>query len=273
MEIKVKKRNGDLVDFDKVRLYRSIKKAGAEDRVANKVVEKVSSEIKSGDSTESIYKMAFSEISKMEERTAMKYSLRNALLLLGPSGFPFEQFVAEIFRRKGHEVKTNIILNGKCVEHEVDVLAKKQNNNVAIEIKFRNDLKARIDLKVALYIKARFDDLLSKNIFSPKRITGGILISNTKFSTKAIEYAECAKMKMIGWGYPRNGGSIQNLIDEVEIHPITCLPILKKSELKIFFKNNIISCRDLFNTENLSLYGIDKVRAAEIRKQAKILCH
>ena len=43
---------------------------------------------------------------------------------LGPSGFPFEKLVGKILEQEGFETRVGVIVQGNCVQHEVDVIAR-----------------------------------------------------------------------------------------------------------------------------------------------------
>src|SRR6185436_13429232 len=100
------------------------------------------------------------------------------------------------------------IMLGKCVPHEVDLYAshREQNTFLAAELKYHNDPGYKTDLKVALYVKSRFEDIFTCD---PKKqvcpIDRGLLVTNTKFTSEAITYAECSGMELLGWGYPTDG--------------------------------------------------------------------
>jgi hypothetical protein len=173
-------------------------------------------------STEEIYAKAFLYLSEVEKKTARKYSLRRDVLKMGPTGFPFEQFIAKLLESKGYKTKTGVTLGGKCVEHEIDVMAYDNDDLILAEVKFHNDLHLKTDTKVALYVKARYDDL-SKAQFSidgeTRDMTNGTLITNTKFTSNAKKYAKCVDMGLISWDYPEKG-NLYDLIDESGIDPV-----------------------------------------------------
>jgi len=102
------------------------------------------------------------------------------------------------------------------VPHEVDVVAYNAKKLIMIEAKFHNELGTKSDLKVVLYIKARFDDL-AENVFNyggqNRKITDSWLVTNTKFSSTAIHYGVCKNLTMIGWNYPEKG-NLQDMIEE-----------------------------------------------------------
>src|SRR3989344_5997204 len=162
MQIKptyVFKANGTKELFDVKKLEESLLHSGASPKVTGDVIAHVSSELQDGMTTREIYQHAFEILHKEEKPVAMKYSVRHAIMELGPIGFPFEDFVAEIFRAKGFEAITGQVVKGFCTEHEVDVVAWNDKKLIMVEAKFHNEMGTKSDLKVVLYIKARFDDL------------------------------------------------------------------------------------------------------------------
>ena len=45
---------------------------------------------------------------------------------LGPTGYPFEDYVAEILKTEGYQTQVRQVLEGNCVSHEIDVIAQKK---------------------------------------------------------------------------------------------------------------------------------------------------
>ena len=271
MEKNVVKRSGVVVPFDRSILERSLRRAGASQDVAKNVSVLIEEQIQGGDTTDEIYRQAFALLHKQANTVAMRYSLKRALFNLGPTGFPFEKFVAELFRRRGYTATTNVHLRGTCISHEVDVLAI-GSERTAMEVKFHNEMHIRSDVKAVLYAKARFDDLMGKTgkMFPVRRgaVDSCILVTNTKFTKNAIDYASCAGVSLLGWGYPY-GENLQNYIQEADAHPITCLSSLSKSSVRDLFTRGIVTCKGLLeqDTELRSLSNADAVIA-----EARMLC-
>lgn len=270
MAKQILKRNGEVVPFEEGVLERSLRRAGASGDFARRIVGEIETDIRDGDSTGEIYKKAFHILYEREKRVAMQYSLKKALFSFGPTGFPFEKFIAEIYRRKGYAVTTNVHLRGKCVSHEVDVLTSAPEH-IAMEVKFHNDMRIRSDVKTALYLKARFDDLTAPSgPFSLKKgaVDRCIFVTNTKFTRNAINYASCAGITLLGWGYPYRE-NLQTYIQEVDAHPITCLPSLKTATVKELFSRGIVTCRGLLEErQTLRALSIPDSIAVE----AEMLC-
>jgi hypothetical protein len=252
--IKILKSSGEKELFDPEKLIRSLRRAKATEELALAIVRDIEAELHDGMSTKEIYKHAFSMLSREQRPVAVKYSLRRAIMDLGPSGFPFEKFVAEIFLAKGYKVATNIELMGECVPHEIDVVAWNENKLIIVEAKFHNMLGIKSDIKVVLYIKARFDDM--QNIYfdygHKRKIDESWLVTNTKFSTQAIHFAECKEMRLVGWNYPADG-SLQDMVEHAGLHPITCLQSISKNEEQILLQSGIVLCKSILDDPNLAI--------------------
>ncbi|MDO8424152.1 MAG: restriction endonuclease [bacterium] len=246
-QITIVKASGAREAFDSEKLRFSILNSGATAQAAEEVISHILPELRNGMTTSDIYRHAYSILNKTDKPVAHSYSLRRAVMELGPSGFPFEDFVAEILRAKGFECLTRQSVLGGCVAHEVDVVAYNEKQLVMVEAKFHNELGTKSDLKVVLYIKARFDDI-KENIFNyggkNRSVTGSWLITNTKFSTTAIHYGVCKDMTLIGWNYPEQG-SLQDMIREERLHPITCLTSLTADNKKQLLAGGVVLCSSI----------------------------
>ena len=262
------KASGEEQPFSEWKLRNSLRRSGADEATIDNVVSTIKRELRDGMTTRQIYSRAFSLIRK-NKVVAIQYSLRQAIMELGPTGFPFEKFIGEVLKTRGFSVRVGVLLRGFCVTHEVDVLASRDDKHIFVEAKFHNRHGVKSDLKDALYVKARFDDLRAihrrheKNIRTPI-IHEGWLITNTKLTTKAKRYGRCAGLTVIGWNYPAKG-NLQDLIIESKVHPITCLTTLSTARKRAVFENGIVLCRDLLRRRDLlralgmSERGIDKV--------------
>lgn len=193
---------------------------------------------------------------------------------LGPSGFPFEDFIAEIFKSKGYTAITGQHVQGHCVEHEVDVVAYNENKLIMCEAKFHNELGMRSDLKVALYVKARFDDLYEKEYTEyggARKLDEGWLITNTKFTATALDYGMCNGLHMVSWNFPAKG-NLQDLIEDADLHPITCLRSLKQHQIKELISQNVVLCKTLLeNRDLLKNLGLNEEEIAAVVEEVSLL--
>jgi len=272
--ITITKSDGTREIFREDKLENSLRRVGASPETVEQIVEEIGKQLRDGMTTQEIYGRAFALLHTNSTPVAIKYSIRRALFDLGPDGFPFEKFVARIFRMWGYETLTDQIVMGVCVPHEMDVIAWKGDDLSMVEAKFHNAFGLKSDLKVALYIKARFDDLAG-NLFDyggiKRKLTQRWLITNTKFSEQAIHYGECQKISLIGWNYPAKN-NLHDIIEQNGLHPITTISSLSTQTKKDLIDRNILVCIDLINQpEHLHAIGITGVEAEKVLNEARAI--
>lgn len=263
------KADGTIEEFNREKLQSSLKKAGAgEDEIAD-IVAEIERELKPLMKTADIYRHAFSLLEKdIPKGTAARYALKRAIFDFGPSGFPFEAYLAELFRARGYGASTNAIARGKCVEHEIDVLLKKDGITTYVEAKFHNTPGFKTDLKVVLYVKARIDDIKEKEGDSVQ----GLVLTNTKFTSMAREYASCAGLPLMGWDYP-HPLNLHSLIGETGLYPITALSSLTHREKEALLAQKIVLCRDLpRHADLLKGLGVPTSRIDSLFSEVGALC-
>jgi hypothetical protein len=124
--MKVVKHSGNFVEFDPSKLKQSLLKSGANQEVVEDILKAIKKEMYDGMPTKQIYKMAFAMLKKASNAHAARYNLRDAIQMLGPAGFFFEKYIARLFASEHYKTQTNLILQGKCVSHEIDVIAVAQ---------------------------------------------------------------------------------------------------------------------------------------------------
>ena len=271
----IQKATGQAEPFDRSKLLDSLLRAKADETTAIRIVDEVEASLKMGMTTEEIYQESFDKLESYQRPIAARYSLRRALAELGPDGFPFEKYVAEIFRARGYEAITNQFVKGYGVEHEIDVVAWKDDELIFAEVKFHNENGIKSDLKVALYVKARFDDLKHQEFeFGGKKrtLTQGWLVTNTKFSEMAINYGKCASLTMVGWNFPISG-NLQDQIEHALLHPLSCLTTLTPQNKKDLYARGVVLCKSLrSNFELLTEIGIPQNKLGEISEEIHTLC-
>lgn len=273
--IKVRKFSGELVEFDQSKLLRSLKNAKADDQLADQIVKKVVEDLYPGMSTKEIYNKAFKLLKSKRRPSAARYRLKRAIMDLGPSGFPFENFIGHIFRHDGYTADVGIVMEGNCVTHEVDVLACKEERCYIIECKYLNSQGKANDVKIPLYIHSRFNDLKrkleqdNKNAFTDYQCW---IFTNTRFTLDAIAYAKCTGMNLISWDYPENK-SLKYRINKSRLFPITALTSLTKREKQLFLEQGIVLCKEIYEQpELLQKNGISGNRVKKIREDIVDLC-
>lgn len=272
----VVKTSGEKEPFSIEKLRRSLERSGADKETAQLVIDHITPELHDGMKTSQIYGHAFSILKRKKFPAAIRYSLRKAVMELGPSGFPFERYAAEILRRKGYTARTGVILPGFCVSHEVDILMEKGNRHIFAECKFHNQQGIKTDVKVALYVHARFLDLQKghdeKEKMGVAKIHEGWLITNTKLTSDAIQYANCAGLNIIGWDYPEKG-SLQDLILETGVHPLTFLSTLSARDKNNLLAQGVVMCSELkTNDTHLKSIGLSDEQIKNVVDEVGRVC-
>jgi hypothetical protein len=236
------KSNGEQELFDPEKFKRSLQKIGAPSHVITDLVTQIQT-LPGIQSTQDIYNYAYNYLYTVDRVLASRYNLKNALRQLGPAGFPFEQYIAQLFRAQGYTAVTNQILQGVCVTHEIDVIITRDREKVSelIECKFHALLHETINVKTPLYIQARFTDIITRN----KHLFSAMwLVTNSKISISSKQYAQCVRLKLLGWGYPRNNG-IERIIDQYALYPVTTLSSLTHEQKLFLIEHRILLCTDL----------------------------
>ena len=200
LEPDIIKSSGEKVKFSFSKLRRSLLKSGADESIVSSIIDEIRDELYLGISTRELHNRAFALLKDYKGAYASRYRLKKAIYELGPSGFPFEKFVAEILKFAGYEVELNKILQGKCVTHEVDLVAIKDAKKHLIECKFHSEEGRNCDVKIPLYINSRFDDIHSFD--KKEKEDQGWLVTNTRFTLDALTYGECVGLKLLSWDYP-----------------------------------------------------------------------
>lgn len=238
------KSTGELQPFSASKLKRSLLRTGLAQKECRNITQEIKDRIKPGTTTKEIYKTTFQLVKKRSPIAATHYSLKKAILELGPTGYEFEYFVSKYFDILGYKTYVGIVLQGEYVRHEVDVVATKTNYQIYVECKFHNHEAHRNDIKTVLYVKARWDDL--KNGPDGQYLREFYVSSNTAFSSDAIAYAKGVGLKLLGVNAPEN----ESFLDKIKIHklyPITSLKRLKKIYCQELLHKKIILCKDLLN--------------------------
>ena len=275
-KILIEKTSGEMEAFSRDKLRRSLERAKASPAIIDKIVDHVLKELKNGDKTSDIYKHTFRILSDNERPSAGRYHLKHALMELGPSGHPFEKFVGELLRAQGFTVEVGTMVEGSCVTHEVDVTAQKDNHHIMVECKFHNQPGVKSDVKIALYVQARFEDVAKKWQQEPshgQKFHEVWLVTNTKLTIDAIRYATCVGMTAIGWHYP-DDSSLEHLIEQFNLHPLTCLTALNNSQKQQLINQGFVLCKKLAEDPSvLKSAGFNKDEVEQIIQEIKELCH
>ncbi len=273
--MKIVKHSGNIVEFKREKLRDSLLKSGASRSIVEDVISQIEKQLYEGISTKKIYKLAFGLLKKNANSHAARYNLRAAIQLLGPAGFFFEKYIAKLFQSEGYETLTNLLLQGKCVSHEVDVVVRKNNYLTMIECKFHAGRDAVSDVKVPMYILSRFNDLKSQRlaIFEEDNVLDNcFIITNNRFTADAIQFARCSNISLLSWDYPDNE-NLRDKIDRSQLYPVTCLTTLTLAEKDRLMNVGIILVKELLeDTDCLKSIDLSQNRVKNVIREASELC-
>ncbi len=237
----------ELFSFQKV--YRSARNAGAGKDLAREIAEIIERDAFSEMRTSDIYRKVRKLLAKKNFKSGLRFSLKRAIGKLGPTGFPFEKYIGEIFKKLGFDVKINQFLPGRCVsKYEIDFLAQKDNTIYIGECKYRNLAGDRVHSKDALANYARFLDISNGAFLGSGKyknwVKKTILTTNTKFTARAKRYSKCVGMEILGWKEPKNNG-LEYIIEKQKLYPITILPSLKSRIKDAFVSQKMMLAQDV----------------------------
>jgi hypothetical protein len=273
--IQITKATGEKEAFQSEKLKQSLQRAGANNEVIDNIVSEIESWITEGVTTKKIYAKAFALLRKKRNGYAARYSLKNALMELGPSGYPFEHFVGQIFEIQGFETKVGQLVQGQCVQHEVDVVATQNHTQYLVECKYYNTQDKHANVQVPLYIRSRVNDIEAKRKQLPE-YNGytfyGWIVTNTRFTDDATDFGKCSGLHLVSWDYPK-GHSLKDMIEKYRMFPITSLTELNKSEKQQLMSKGIVLCRQVVgNPKVLQDVGVSKSKQAKVLTEANDLC-
>lgn len=262
---------GEKEPFSYEKVYQSAKRVGASEFQAREIAATIQKDAYSGMKTWEIFSKVKELLEKGNQKSAMRFSLKEAMRKLGPTGYSFEKYIGEIFESIGYKVKLNQFIPGKCVSYEIDFVAEKGDFMYIGECKYHKLPEGKVDLQVALANCARFNDIVDKGGFGKKAIKS-ILVTNTKLTSEAIKYSECKNIDLLGWRYPAEQG-LEYLIESRNLYPLTILPSCKGQLAEILLRERKMLVKDIVNADakgefqrpELQKNGIDKaVKEAEI---------
>ncbi|MGB5500469.1 MAG: ATP cone domain-containing protein [Maribacter sp.] len=274
--IEIIKSSGEKVRFSLTKLRRSLQRSGADATLVNQIVDKVRDELYQGISTKEIYNRAFALLKNKKSVFASKYKLKKAIYELGPTGFPFEKFVAAILEYSGYSTEVGKMIQGDCVQHEVDVFAKKNGMLAVIECKFHGEEGRNCNVKVPLYIHSRYNDIKSyweNKKSNPIAMDRGWVVTNTRFTQDAMAYGKCVDLYLLSWDIPKEDG-LKDRIDRLGLYPITVSTLLSKREKQFLLSRDVVLCRQLLNDSFfLDHLEVSEPRKGKIMKELRQLCN
>lgn len=271
-QIMVTKGDGTIQPLDYDKLQFALRKSGASSSLVREVIEAIEPEFYTNIPTAKIYALAFKELTALRPGAAARFGLKAALAKFGPEGYPFETFIGALLKGRGYSTLLRQTVRGKCISHEIDVIASRgetqghKATKCIVECKFHNLPHAKCHIQSALYSWARFLDVRDA---SPD-IDSAWLATNTKFSSDVIQYSDCVGLKLLGWSFPSHE-SIQVRIEENQLYPITVLSGINGRNFSKLHSIGIILVKELASAPNdlLLSSGLQPRETEPLKQEAK----
>lgn len=274
-QIHVKKASGEIELFSPEKLKGSLIRSDANEEIVDQILDEICKWVISGTTTRKIYSKAFSLLRKKTISNAARYKLKSAIMELGPTGYPFEYFVGEIYKVLGYDTEVSKVIQGKYITHEVDVIASKEKHQRFIECKYYQSSGKYANVQVSLYIKSRVDDIISYREALPEykefTFSGGI-VTNTRFTEDAEKFGISSGLNLLSWNFPEGKG-IKDIIDKHSLFPITSLSSLSKADKQKLLKKDVVICKQILeDNQKLDLLEINQRKRDKIIKEIRDLC-
>ncbi len=260
--LKVTKRSGEIEEFDRSKTKTAVMRAGAMSDEADMIINKLLPGFYDGITTEEIYRRVRA---MLNARSAARYGLKKAILALGPDGRNFETLVFRLFQAMGYDAKVRQLVNGRCLTHEVDVMMEKEGQHFMVECKFHNSLSLKCAVQTALYTYGRFLD-----VDGACDLECPYLVTNTRFTSEVVKYADCVGMRLIGWKQPEKGG-LEELVERYHLYPVTMLD-LKKSDIRTLLEKDMVLVVDVLERKDEVVRSLGKDSALNAFHAAEMLC-
>ena len=269
-QISIVKRSGEHEAFSEEKVLRSMQRVGVPLALQAQAIQHIKDHLHDNMTTDELFAHILEFLARNDKKSSLRFNLRQAIFDLGPTGFPFEKYLARVFQGEGYGVEVGVIMSGECVNHEIDLLIEKDGKKETVEAKFHNQKISKTDIQVLLYTYARFLDVKDKN-----NIENCWVVTNTKISSDAIAYSQCKGVKALAWNYPEKG-NLQEFVEDPKMYPITILPGLSSEDKRRLLEGDIIVCTDLLHAKKEDLeknFSINSERLTEAIASASVICN
>jgi len=266
--ITIIKATGQRERFDSIKLARSVRKSGVPRELARETAAHVATRIQDGATTQQIHDLVCQHLHRCQERgAAARYTLKDAMRRLGPAGYDFEKFIAEVLRAYGYVTELPDLIPGMCVEHEVDVVARKDGGTAMVECKYRNEAGIHVRLKDIMATWARYEDLREARTHQRHAydFTQCWMVCNTKITEDGTAFGQCKGMRLIGWQQPKEAG-LERMIEERHLYPITVLALVTPAIQEQFARAGVMLCNDLTSVNSAEFSRRTGVPATAIER-------
>lgn len=255
----ITKADGTKQQYQRKKIIKTCRRLHASKETAELVANQIEKQLYDGIPSKKILQLIFKYLT---DPPGVKHQidLRMAVSLLR-SQPDFEQFIQMLLEEYGYAISGNQILRGKCVEHEIDAIAQKDDEMYLVEIKHHSNSHTYSGLDIPRITQATFEDLVDGfNLgLNSVHFTKALIVCNTKFSAHATQYAKCKGIDKIGWKAPPKQG-LERMIEAKKFYPVTLLKGLNKKRREKFLDNGIILLNQLITADARELGKKTKIR-------------
>jgi hypothetical protein len=247
---------------------------GATQGVAEAIADEIESRLYDGITTRRILQMVYNRLKRHRPVMKLQIDLRRSLSILR-SAPDFERYIQLLLREHGYEVTSNQIIRGRCVEHEVDAVARNDGKTCIVEVKHHYKYHTPTSLDVSRISRAVFEDLTEGYQLGHNKlkIDYALIVSNTKLSEHAKRYADCRGISHISWSSPPNH-DLQTMIEEKKVYPVTIVRGLSATTRNKLTSNGIILLKQLTEKNIVELRrqtGISKQKLVPLVDSARAI--
>ena len=262
----VTKIDGSRRPFERENVIRTCMRLRASREIAEAVADKVESKLYDGISTKEILRMIYRYLAEHRPQVKHEVDLRKAICLLR-SKPDFEQYIVRLLTALGYNVLGPQIVRGRCVEHEIDAIAMKNNEAIYVEVKHHLWPHTYTGLDIFLQARATFEDLAGGYQLGYNKVPFNrpMVVCNTKLSDHAKRYSNCAQVDHICWKSPQDN-SLEKLIEDYRLYPITLMKTLDSKSQARLGDAGVLLLQELVASDPLTLSHKTKIPKNKIEK-------
>ncbi|MBI4440962.1 restriction endonuclease [Candidatus Woesearchaeota archaeon] len=244
--IRITRADGVVEEFKPAHVLAVCKRLGVPDAIAQAAVRHVLRQLHDHDSTRRIAELVQAALPL---RYSLLYGLRNAVAAF--DSLTFELYCARVLTAHGYTCTHDVIVRGESVEHQVDVIAARGDGLFLVECKHHVNPHRDCGLGEVLQVQARLEDIAAgyRRKMNPYGFTQAWLITNTKFSQHAQQYAAAKNILLSGWRY-KGSLSLTKLIEQRQVFPITLLR-LPRPVLVYCMRHDILTIPDVRASQDI----------------------
>jgi hypothetical protein len=248
------KADGTKQPYDRYRVMRTARNYGVPDDYVIEVAAEVERHLYDGIRTRDILRMIHTYSRRYQPSVEGRTNVRRAIGLLAPKP-DFELYVQALLKGSGYEVEEGRILKGRCGEHEVDAIARKDGITYFVEVKHHHSHHRMTGLDEGRIARAIVEDVqegykAGRNHFT---VDKAMIVCNTKLSSHAKKYAACWDIRHIGWDNPKDE-NIASMVADRKLCPVTLIKGVNAKTRKKLVEGEIVTIGQLleYSPETLS---------------------